>query len=65
MNKIWRNFTRKKNMTQSYTIKNRKMKVRRKVKFYEQNSNELCKQKKHDDVIESKKKELISQWLHL
>ncbi len=37
------------------------MKVRRNVKFYEQSSNELCKQKEHNDVNESRKKELTSQ----
>ncbi len=37
------------------------MKVRKKVKFYEQNSNELYKQKEHNDVSESRKKELTSQ----
>jgi hypothetical protein len=51
----------KKNTTQNYTIENRKMKVKRKVKFYEQSSNELCKQKEYNDVSESRKKELTSQ----
>jgi hypothetical protein len=51
----------KKNTTQNYTIENRKMKVKRKAKFYEQSLNELCKQKEHNDASESRKKELTSQ----
>jgi hypothetical protein len=44
MNRVQKSFTCKKNIKEC-TIENRKMKIRKMVKFYEQSLNELCKKK--------------------
>jgi hypothetical protein len=61
MNRIQRSLTRKKNIRESCTIENRKMKIKNKEELHEQNLKEFHKKKKHNLELHNQNQKNQSQ----